>query len=78
MPRSLKVDSHYVQTVKSALKRSGLISQRALSEELEVALSTISRFLNGKPVECTTFIEICDRLALEWQSIKVAPTKLEF
>ena len=34
-----------------------------------MALSTISRFLNGKPVDVATFMEICDRLNLNWQTI---------
>ena len=69
MSRSLKVDAQYIQTVKSSLKRNGLPSQRALAEELGMALSTISRFLNGKPVDYATFVEICDRLNLDWQTI---------
>ena len=34
-----------------------------------MALSTINRFLNGKPVDFATFVEICDRLNLDWQTI---------
>ena len=69
MSRSLKVDAQYIQTVKGSLKRNGLPSQRVLAEDLGMALSTISRFLNGKPVDFATFVEICDRLHLSWQSI---------
>ena len=76
MSRSLKVDRQYIQTVKLSLKRSGFISQRALAEDLGMALSTISRFLNGKPVDYAIFLEICDRVNLDWQSIAaLAPTE---
>ncbi|HEY9628461.1 MAG TPA: helix-turn-helix transcriptional regulator [Coleofasciculaceae cyanobacterium] len=51
MPRSLKVNQDFIGAVKLALKRSGWISQRALSEDLGLALSTVSNFLNGKPID---------------------------
>ncbi|MDV3351637.1 NB-ARC domain-containing protein [Leptothoe sp. LEGE 181152] len=69
MSRSLKVHSQSTQTVKSSLKRCGFRSQRSLAEDLGMALSTVSRFLNGKPVDFATFVEICDRLSLEWRTI---------
>ncbi|MGD1857525.1 MAG: NB-ARC domain-containing protein [Leptolyngbyaceae cyanobacterium] len=69
MSRSLKVNSPSIELVKAALKRCGLRSQRALAEDLNMALSTVSRFLNGKPVDFATFVEICDRLSLDWQAI---------
>ncbi|EDX87307.1 hypothetical protein S7335_5015 [Synechococcus sp. PCC 7335] len=40
-----------------------------MSEDLGMALSTISRFLNGKPVDYGTFLEICDRLSLDWRVV---------
>lgn len=69
MSRSLKVNNQSIQTVKGSLKRCGFRSQRSLAEDLDMALSTISRFLNGKPVDFATFVEICDRLNLGWQTI---------
>ena len=69
MSRSLKVNRQSIQTVKAALKRCGFRSQRSLAEDLNMALSTISRFLNGKPVDFAIFVEICDRLTLDWQTI---------
>ena len=62
MSRSLKVRSDCIQQAKSALKRNGFPSQRAFAEELGLALSTLSRFLTGKTVDCATFVEI-------WRSI---------
>ncbi|MEO0536351.1 MAG: NB-ARC domain-containing protein [Cyanobacteria bacterium P01_A01_bin.123] len=69
MSRSLKVNSQSIELVKASLKRCGLRSQRALAEDLNMALSTVSRFLNGKSVDFATFVEICDRLSLDWQTI---------
>ncbi|MBD1909457.1 NB-ARC domain-containing protein [Leptolyngbya sp. FACHB-8] len=69
MPRSLKVSPDCIGTVKVALKQQGILSQRALSEELSVALSTVSNFFNGKPVDRAIFEEICTKLALPWKEI---------
>lgn len=69
MSRSLKVSPACIGTVKLALKQSGWLSQRALSEELGLALSTVSNFLNGKPTDRAIFEEICLKLSLNWLDI---------
>jgi transcriptional regulator with XRE-family HTH domain len=69
MPRSLKVSQDFFGTVKRALKDRGFPSQRALSEDLGLALSTVSNFMNGKPVDRAIFEEICLKLALDWKKI---------
>ncbi len=69
MPRSLKVKSNCLDKVKLALRRNGFPSQRSLAEEVGYALATVSNFLTGKPVDYTTFTELCHRLALEWKEI---------
>ena len=69
MSRSLKVNQEYLDKVKFALLRNSFPSQRALSLELGLALSTVSRFCTGKPVDYSTFVDICDLLGLEWQDI---------
>lgn len=61
MPRSLKV--------QLALQRNGFPSQRALAEEVGLALATVSNFLTGKPVDFTTFEELSRQLGLEWKEI---------
>lgn len=73
MPRSLKVSPDCIGTVKLALKQRGILSQRALSEELSVALSTVSNFFNGKPVDRAIFEEICAKLALHWKDVVALP-----
>src|SRR4028118_2239797 len=69
MSRSLKVRSDCIKQAKLALQRNGFSSQRALAEDLGLALSTVSRFLIGKTVDYATFVEICGLLGLEWQEI---------
>lgn len=69
MSRSLRVHQDYIKKVKLALKRNGFARQKDLAEELELSLTTVSNFLNGKPVDYVNFTEICRRLELEWKAI---------
>jgi serine/threonine-protein kinase len=69
MGRSLRVRIECIEKVKFAVKRNGFITQRALAEELGIALSTASNFLNGKPVDVENFQNICLKLALDWREI---------
>ncbi|MCC3498358.1 MAG: tetratricopeptide repeat protein [Microcoleus sp. PH2017_15_JOR_U_A] len=69
MLRSLRVAPEPIQKVKLALKRKGFPSQQALAREMGMARATISNFVNGKPVDFTIFVEICERLGLDWQEI---------
>ncbi|KYC43838.1 hypothetical protein WA1_01395 [Scytonema hofmannii PCC 7110] len=69
MPRSLKVRQDCIQKVKLAVKRNCFPSQRALAEDTGLALATVSNFLTGKPVDHTTFEELCQKLALSWREI---------
>ena len=69
MSRSLKVRSDCIQHAKLAIQRNGFRSQRAFAEELGFALSTVGRFLNGKTVDYATFVEICEKLGLDWRAI---------
>ncbi|WP_317619349.1 helix-turn-helix transcriptional regulator [Laspinema sp. D2d] len=69
MPRSLKVRPSCISNLKSSLLRHGFPSQKILAEELGFAQSTVSNFLNGKPVDFANFIELCRVLAREWRDI---------
>ena len=69
MARSLKVASEYIQKVKSALQRNSYPSQKVLAENVEVSLSTVKNFLSGKPIDYLNFVEICEKLGLDWQAI---------
>ncbi|MEG4204679.1 AAA-like domain-containing protein [Microcoleus sp. Pol7_A1] len=69
MPRSLRVREECIRAVKSCLLRNGFPSQKILAEDLGMAQSTVSHFLNGKPVDYANFIEICRGLGQEWRHI---------
>jgi transcriptional regulator with XRE-family HTH domain len=69
MPRSLRVQQDCINKVKLALTRNGFPSQRSLAEDVGFALSTVSNFLTGRPVDYTNFEEICRKLGLDWQEI---------
>jgi len=69
MPRSLRVAPGYIAQVKFALKRNGYPSQKALAIDIGLALSTVKNFLNGKPVDYLNFVEISEKLGLDWQEI---------
>ncbi len=69
MPRSLRVAPKYIKQVKSALKRNSFPSQKALATELGISRATVSKFLNGKPVDYLNFVEISEKLGLDWQAI---------
>lgn len=69
MPRSVRVRCEFISEVKSALPRNGYIRQTDLAEYLQISQSTISSFLNGRPVDYLNFREICRALGLEWQNI---------
>ncbi|MBD1835726.1 AAA-like domain-containing protein [Cyanobacteria bacterium FACHB-472] len=69
MPRSVRVRPEFILEVKSALPRNGYIRQTDLGEYLQISQSTISSFLNGRPVDYLNFREICRALGLEWQDI---------
>ena len=69
MARSQKVSPEYIQKVKSALKQNKYPSQKAFASEIGLSESTVKQFLSGKPVDYLNFVEICDKLGLDWQTI---------
>ena len=71
MLRSLRVDKKYISQVKSALRKKGYSRQIDLAGDLDYSLTTISSFLNGRPVDNQYFMEICKVLGQDWQKIAV-------
>jgi serine/threonine-protein kinase len=68
--KSLKVRSEYIDRLKLAVWRNGFPRQVDLALELGMCLSTISNYLNAKPVAILNFMEISSRLGFEdWQEI---------
>jgi hypothetical protein len=65
----LRVQQHCLNQVKLAVRKQGFSSQRSLAKEAQFSLAIVSNFLTGKPVEQTTFEQICCRLSLDWQEI---------
>lgn len=67
--KSLRVCSECIQQVRSAQRRSSFVSQADLAAAVEIAPSTVQRFLNGKPVAKEIFLKICEALGLSWEDI---------
>ncbi|MEH2460015.1 NACHT domain-containing NTPase [Nostoc sp.] len=66
--RSLFSSPEGIQKAKRALIRYCL-TQKALAHELEVTRQPIGKFFTGKPVDRNLFVQICDKLDLEWEEI---------
>ena len=67
--RSFRIDEKRISEVKKALARNGFGNQKSLAEDVKISQSTISNFLNGKPVAQSNFLEICNKLKLEWEEM---------
>ncbi|MDZ7969232.1 MAG: NACHT domain-containing NTPase [Nostoc sp. DedSLP03] len=70
--RSLSCSPEGIQKAKKALIRYSL-TQKALAQELEVTRQPIGKFFTGRPVDRNLFVQICDRLDLEWEEIVAEP-----
>ncbi len=69
MPRSVKIHPVRKEQVISALERNGFLTQGDLAAHLGIALSTVSNFINSKPVCVSTFEQICEKLNLDKREI---------
>lgn len=69
MGRSLCVAAEYIEKVELALTRNAYPSQNAFVTDMGFSRSTVSKFFNGRPVEYSYFVEICEKLGLDWQEI---------
>jgi WD40 repeat protein len=78
MSRSLRVRPDCVDRVKLSVRRNGYLNQRALAEDAGMALATVGSFLRGKPVDRTTFLDLCDKLSLDCEAISEPLTEQEF
>ncbi|NEO25058.1 ATP-binding protein [Moorena sp. SIO4A5] len=74
MARSLRVSPQYICQVKQAVKRNGFPSQNAFAKEFggSPSESTVKKFLRGENVDYSFFLEIADKLGLDWQKISQA------
>jgi predicted NACHT family NTPase len=75
MSRSIKVAPACIPDVKLALRSYGFPSQKALAQELGMSRGTTDKFFTGKPVDFRYFVEISEKLGLDWQAIAyIEPT----
>ncbi|MEH2279870.1 MAG: NACHT domain-containing NTPase [Nostoc sp.] len=70
--RSLSCSPEGIQKANRALIRCSL-TQKALAEDLRITRQPIGKFFTGKPVDRNLFVQICDRLNLEWEEIIAEP-----
>ena len=57
---------HKLNWLSSAI---GFPASNPLADEIGLALSTVKKFLSGKPVDRLNFVEISEQLGLDWQEI---------
>ncbi len=69
MSRSIRVAPQHIVRVRRALRHHGFPSQNALAQELGISRSTTSRFFLGKSVDYSYFVEISEKLGLDWEAI---------
>lgn len=67
--RSYSVHPEHIQAVKLTWRRQSGGRDRELAEKLGLDLSSVNRFLIGKPVEGLHFLDICQSLKLDWREI---------
>jgi diguanylate cyclase (GGDEF)-like protein len=75
MARSIRVAPEHIEKVQLALRQGVYPSQSALASDVGLTRPTISNFFNGKPVDYLNFIEICQRLDLDWRAIAARGVK---
>jgi HEAT repeat protein/transcriptional regulator with XRE-family HTH domain/energy-coupling factor transporter ATP-binding protein EcfA2 len=49
--------------------KTWVVSQKSLAEELGISRATTDKFFTGKPVDYRYFVEISERLGLDWDAI---------
>ncbi|MBD2144598.1 helix-turn-helix transcriptional regulator [Sphaerospermopsis sp. FACHB-1194] len=78
MPRSLRVHHDYIDKVKIAITLNGYPNQKALAHDTGLSPTTVSSFITGKPVDYTTFEELCRTLNLDWREIAITNEDVPF
>ena len=62
---SLQLNSEWKTKVEESLAIKQL-TQKAIAENLGISKSSVSKFVNGKPLSANNFIRICQQLDLDW------------
>ena len=63
---SLQLNSEWIPKVEESFATQQL-TQRSIAERLEISRSSVSKFINCKPIALNTFIRLCQELNLDWQ-----------
>ena len=66
--RSHQVLQEYIEIVQDAKIRKN-ITQKVICERLGCSRSTVSKFFNGKKVDCDLFVKICKIIDVDWQEV---------
>ncbi|MEO1431672.1 MAG: hypothetical protein AAFV71_21955 [Cyanobacteria bacterium J06633_8] len=74
MARSQKISPEYLPKINSALQRNGYPNKSKFAEHVTPSLSTVKNFFSGKPVDFENFVEICEKLGLNWQEVSAKET----
>jgi predicted transcriptional regulator len=74
MPRSVILRADKQGYILQRL-RGEFFSQQDFAEDLGVAASTVSNFINLKPVDRRLFIEFCEKLSLDWREYAILPNQ---
>ncbi|AFY72777.1 PAS domain S-box [Synechococcus sp. PCC 7502] len=69
MGRSIRVAPEHIERVQLALRQSSYPSQSALAIDVGLTRPTVNSFFNGKPIDYLNFVEISQKLNLDWQAI---------
>ena len=64
---SLQLNSEWIPKVEESIAIKQF-TQRSLAERIEVSPSSVSKFINCRPVALNTFIRLCQELNLDWNS----------
>ncbi len=75
--RSLRVSSKFKNKVVHARKCQGFANQKALAHDLGISRTTISNFETNKFIDYLNFVEICEKLGLNWQEVADKPEENE-
>lgn len=62
---SLQLNSEWIPKVEESLAVKQL-TQRSIAERLEISRSSVSKFINCKPIALNSFIRLCQELGLDW------------
>lgn len=74
--RSLQASSEGIKKAQRALIRCSL-TQTALAADLGYSRQPIGKFFNGKRVDRYIFVDICERLNLDWEEVIPLPNQPE-